>query len=85
MDKSLINLKNAGDFINKERKKFEQAEPLDSPEPIAEGEAIPEIKQQRQRQDSLESQMAELQAKEKELNLRLISDLSIRFYLPYLL
>jgi hypothetical protein len=70
MDKSLINLKNASDFIDKEKKKLSEAEPLDSPEPIAEGEAIPEIKQQRQRQDKLESQMAELQAKEKELNLR---------------
>ncbi len=70
MHKSLIDLKRASDLIDEKNKIESEAEPLDSPEPIAEGEPIAEIKQGRQRKDSLEQQMADLNAQEKELNLR---------------
>ena len=73
MHKSLIDLKEAIKFNDKQKKREaeeEEAEPLDSPEPLAEGEAISGIKQGRQRKDSLEQQMAELNSQEKELNLR---------------
>jgi len=68
MHKSLIDLKEAIKFKNEQMKS--EAEPLESPEPIAQGEPIAEIKQQRERKHSLEQQMAELNAQEKELNLR---------------
>ena len=68
MHKSLIDLKEAIKF--KDKQSENEAEPMDSPEPIAEGEPIAEIKQQRQRKASLEQQLAELEAKDKELNLR---------------
>lgn len=69
MHKSLIDLKNASDKIDEQRRN--EAEPLDSPEPLAEGEAISGIKDQRERKHSLEQQMAQLEAKEKEMTLRL--------------
>ena len=62
MHKSLIDLKNASDMIDEEKKR-ERTQRGDN-------DPIPEIKQQRQRNDSLEQQMAELNAQEKELNLR---------------
>ncbi len=62
MHKSLIDLERAGKFADEQRKKKIQS---------GENEPIDEIRQQRTRKDSLEQQMAELVAKEKEMTLRL--------------
>jgi len=62
MHKSLIDLKKAGEMLDEQEKvdKIHRGE----------NDPIPEIKQQRQRKDSLEQQLADLKAKETELNLR---------------
>jgi len=62
MHKSLIDLERAGKFADEQRKKKIQS---------GENEPIDEIRQQRTRKESLEQQMAELVAKEKEMTLRL--------------
>ena len=49
----------------------EEAEPLDSPEPIAQGEPIEVIGQQRRRENSLQANLAELKRQENEMRLKL--------------
>ena len=63
MDRSLEKLKEVSDLIDEMRKKKATQS--------GQNEPIDEIKQQRSRKDSLESQMAELDLREKEMKLRL--------------